>query len=383
MFGSHRRGAGPALAVLGTAAVVVASAWVGTETQGRVVKGTRKADTLVGTPGSDRIFGYGGDDVLRGLAGDDVLDGGRGRDVLSGGPGNDLVRARDGTRDRILCGGGVDTVVADARDVPHRDCETVLRPDAPPPPPESRTDCATTNYSTWTWEQCKPGTKITVTNEIWQCNKPLSSYGPLPIKVISISTTAWTDGAAVTVNSGCTGSEGTGVNLIVDVRGEGPQSPNGPGHDAFKTRVNPQNLRITGSMQCGRRAPDAHQDALQIQGGTNITFVNVEAGGDYDAGLSTCQGAGGGPFYSLNQISNVDVLGGKWISCNHALNGGHPGSDNDIVDAKFRSGRDDGSDPSCVAFYSSPPCVNTAPLRLTNITCEQWLGGRWAAVPPR
>ena len=146
--------------------------------------------------------------------------------------------------------------------------------------------------------------------------------------------------------------------------------------------MNPQNLRITGSMQCGRRASDAHQDALQIQGGTNITFVNVEAGGDYDAGLSTCQGAGGGPFYSLNQISNVDVLGGKWIACNHALNGGYPGSDNDIVDAKFRSGRDDGSDRNCVAFYSSPPCVHTSQLRLKLITCEQWLRGRWVAVPP-
>jgi len=37
---------------------------------------------------------------------------------------------------------------------------------------------------------------------------------------------------AVTVNSGCTGSEGTGVNLILDIRGEGPLSPNGSGHDA-------------------------------------------------------------------------------------------------------------------------------------------------------
>ena len=172
------------------------------------------------------------------------------------------------------------------------------------------------------------------------------------------------------------------MNLIVDIRGGGPASPYGPGHDAFKTRVNPQNLRITGSFQCGRRAPDAHQDSLQIQGGTNITFVNVLGGGNYDAGLSTCQGAGGGPFYSLNQISNVDVLGGKWISCNHALNGGNPGVDNDIDDAKFRSGRVDGSDPNC-NFYSSPPCLNTAALTLRNVTCERWLGGRWVAQPPR
>lgn len=365
------------------ACVAAAAVWAGTAAPNEVVKGTQKADTLTGTPGDDRILGFSGDDWLRGLAGDDVLDGGRGRDTISGGPGNDRALARDGARDRIYCGFGNDTVVADALDRAHHDCETVLRPSRPPVPPESRTDCATTNYTTWKWEECKPGTKITVTNEPWHCKQPLSSYGPLPIKVVSISTTAWTDGAAVTVNSGCTGPAGTDVNLIVDIRGAGPLSPNGSGHDAFKTRVNPQNLRITGSMQCGRRASDAHQDSLQIQGGTNITFVNVEGGGDYDAGLSTCQGAGGGPFYSVNQISNVDVLGGTWISCNHALNGGHPGSDNDIVDAKFRSGRDEGSDPSCAGFYSSPPCVNTSPLRLKGITCEQWLGGRWVAVPPR
>jgi len=221
-----------------------------------------------------------------------------------------------------------------------------------------------------------------VTNKAWHCRQPLETYGPLPIKVVSISTTAWEDITAVSLNSGCTGSPGTEVNLILDIRGDGPTSPNGSGADALKTRVNPQDLRVTGSIQCGRRDPDSHQDTLQIQGGTNITFVNVEGGGNYDAGLSTCQGAGGGPFYSLNTISNVDVLGGKWIACNHALDGGYPSTDTDIVDAKFRSGRDDGSDPNCT-FFSSPPCINTAQLRLIRVTCERWLGGRWVRVPPR
>src|SRR3990170_5602301 len=109
MFGSRRRGAGPALAALGIAAIVVASAWAGTEATERVVKGTKRADTLVGSSGKDRIFGYGGDDVLRGLAGNDVLDGGRGHDTISGGPGTDRVLARDGARDRIYCGFGKDT----------------------------------------------------------------------------------------------------------------------------------------------------------------------------------------------------------------------------------------------------------------------------------
>jgi hypothetical protein len=241
--------------------------------------------------------------------------------------------------------------------------------------------CSTTNYTAWTWEQCKVGTTITVTNRSWHCNRPLSSYGPLPIKVVSIATAAWDDAGAVTVDAGCTGSTGTDINLIVDIRGDGPRSSAGNGQDAFKTRQTPQNLRITGSIHCGRRVPTAHQDAIQIQGGTNITFVNVEAGGDYDAGTSTCQGAGGGPFYSLNQITNVDVLGGKYISCNHALNGNHAGpAGNGVTDAKFRSGRS--SDPNCASFAPSPPCINTSDLTLHNLTCERWVNGRWTASPP-
>ncbi len=146
----------------------------------------------------------------------------------------------------------------------------------------------------------------------------------------------------------------------------------------------PQNLRVTGSIQCGQKAPNAHQDAIQIQGGTNITFVNVEAGGNYDAGTSTCAGAGGGPFYSLNTITNVDVLGGKYIACNHTLNGHNAdsGPGNDVIQARFRSGRS--SDPNCEGIHASPPCMNTGALALfQNATCQQWLGGRWVDVPPR
>lgn len=214
-----------------------------------------------------------------------------------------------------------------------------------------------------------------MTNQGWHCDRPLTSYGALPIKVISISTAAWSDVGAVTVDSGCTGSPGSDVNLIVDIRGNGPRSSVGNGEDAFKTRQNPQNLRITGSIQCGRRAGGAHQDAIQIQGGTNITFVNVEAGGSYDGGTSTCMNAGGGPFYSMNQITNVDILGGKYIGCNHALNGGNAGSGSGVTNARFRSGR--GSDPNCANISASPPCINTARLAMQNVTCERWVNGRW------
>jgi hypothetical protein len=200
--------------------------------------------------------------------------------------------------------------------------------------------------------------------------------------VISISTTAWSDAAAVTVDSGCTGSSGTDINLIVDIRGNGPRSSAGNGADAFKTRGNPMNLLITGSIQCGRRGGTGHQDSIQIQGGTNIAFVNVLAGGNYDAGTSTCQGAGGGPFYSINPTTNVDILGGKYISCNHALNGSNarPGGGNDVRGASFRTGRPD--DPNCYGFSLSPPCINTSGLSMQGHTCERWINGRYAAVLP-
>lgn len=364
------------------ACVAVAAVWAGTDAQESIVKGTKKNDVLTGTAGKDRILGYSGKDWLRGLAGDDILDGGKGADIVSGGPGKDRILARDGARDRIYCGFGKDRVVADRLDRIESDCETRLLPvvqPPPPPEPESRS-CSTTDYKEWTWEQCKPGTTIRVTNNGWHCSQPLATYGPLPIKLISISTEPWSDGAAVTVNSGCSGSPGNAINLILDIQGEGPLSPNGSGVDAFKTRVNPKDLRITGSIQCGRRIPNAHQDAIQIQGGTNITFVNMRAGGDYDAGVSTCQGAGGGPFYSLNAITNVDVLGGKFIGCNKALNGNNASPGNDVTGAKFRSGRT--TDPNCAGFVPSRPCLNVSSLTLQNVTCEQWLGGRWTSVPP-
>ena len=85
-------------------------------------------------------------------------------------------------------------------------------------------------------------------------------------------------------------------------------------------------------------------------GGTNLTFRNFEIG-NYDAGLSTCQGAGGAFFYSLAS-SNTRVEGGKFIACNHSLFAGIPGGH--VSGALFRSGRTDGTDPVCVGYSASP-----------------------------
>jgi len=91
------------------------------------IRGTGAKDRLRGTVGDDCLKGRGGADRLRGRAGNDRLKGGRGRDRLAGGDGNDVIRARRGSRDRIDCGKGRDTVFADPRRDRWRGCEKIRR----------------------------------------------------------------------------------------------------------------------------------------------------------------------------------------------------------------------------------------------------------------
>ena len=50
------------------------------------------------------------------IGGPGVITGGEGADVLEGGPSNDTINARDSSPDTVICGGGVDTVLADTLD---------------------------------------------------------------------------------------------------------------------------------------------------------------------------------------------------------------------------------------------------------------------------
>ena len=88
--------------------------------------GTSGADTLVGTSRNDNLSGMGGPDTLRGRGGNDVLRGGsandrlfggRGHDVLLGEQGNDKLSARDGVRDTVNGGPGIDQAWVDRTDV--------------------------------------------------------------------------------------------------------------------------------------------------------------------------------------------------------------------------------------------------------------------------
>jgi Ca2+-binding RTX toxin-like protein len=71
-------------------------------------------DVLIGGRGDDvlvhgsKLFGGPGNDRLQGEDGDDLLVGGLGHDRLLGGKGNDRFGARDGARDRVNGGAGVD-----------------------------------------------------------------------------------------------------------------------------------------------------------------------------------------------------------------------------------------------------------------------------------
>ena len=95
-----------------------------------------------GLGGVDQLTGGAGEDILDGGSGDDVLTGGAGFDVLNGGAGNDTVNAQDGQTDRVRCGDGTDTVVADAADV-LTDCEYASVPPTTQPPTPTPTPTLT------------------------------------------------------------------------------------------------------------------------------------------------------------------------------------------------------------------------------------------------
>jgi hypothetical protein len=190
--------------------------------------------------------------------------------------------------------------------------------------------------------------------------------------VITYTRTTSHNGAVDLIN-GCTGdSDPNTIDLILDVQGDGRTVGNTV--DAVKLRLNPRNIQITGRANCGPRSAGAHADGIQNQGSTAITFVDFEIG-HYDAGLSTCQGAGGIAFWTGSP--EMHFVRGKYIGCNHALNATQAGNDSSTTGTLWRSGRTDGSDPVCRGIAASPPCTGIANIRSSGVVCEQWRGGRW------
>ena len=92
-----------------------------------VISAGSSGDRVAGDQGNDRINGNSGNDSLSGNSGNDRISGSTGADRLSGNGGNDRINARDGRRDRVNCGRGRDSVVADRADRVSRNCERVRR----------------------------------------------------------------------------------------------------------------------------------------------------------------------------------------------------------------------------------------------------------------
>jgi Ca2+-binding RTX toxin-like protein len=93
--------------------------------EGDVIIGFNGADRLEGREDHDCLVGGKGDDSLLGEEGFDRLTAGKGDDLLDGGPdvnsynagrGRDFVKARNGKRERVRCGSGLDRAKVDRRD---------------------------------------------------------------------------------------------------------------------------------------------------------------------------------------------------------------------------------------------------------------------------
>jgi hypothetical protein len=234
---------------------------------------------------------------------------------------------------------------------------------------------------------CNAGRRLVLRNRGFNCTRPLRSYGRLPLKVkVKFSRGRRFGGnGAIDLTTGCAGDgDPSTIDLIVKVKGNGRTF--GPGVDAFKVRLRAGyngGIQVTGDVDCGPRySGAAHQDGVQVQGGRDITFVDFTVG-KYRRGRSTCQGAGGAFFYSSSSATNINVVRGKYIACNHALLAGR--GTGSIVGAKFRSGRTDGSDRKCRGFAGAPPCVlDGASVNTSNLTCERWhpRRNRWIRSAP-
>ena len=255
----------------------------------------------------------------------------------------------------------------------------------PDPDPDPNGGCSVADTS-----GCVPGTTLTFTDQKFYCDRPLSSWGPLPLKVVVDFTVGRLFGGngAIDLYTGCAGDGNSStIDLIVDVEGDGRTY--GPGVDALKVRQGAgynAGIQLTGHVDCGPRYTTAeHQDGVQLQGGRNIAFVDFSVG-SHATGRSTCQGAGGAFFYSGASgylPTNIDVVRGSYIACNHSLFVGG-GTSGDIVGASFRSGRTDGTDPLCTQYHPSPACTGDndtidPDVTLTSVSCQRWnaAGDRW------
>jgi hypothetical protein len=104
------------------------------------------------------------------------------------------------------------------------------------------------------------------TSSTWRC------HGPVDLDLLQVRIANWKHDA-VHLNRGC-----TGVIREIDVVGDGGDT--GPSADGIKVHAGVHDLKIlSGRIDCGRKAPGAHQDAIQVMGGKRVTFARIESRG--------------------------------------------------------------------------------------------------------
>lgn len=91
------------------------------------ITGSRGRDRINGGSSNDRISGGSSGDRIAGGSGRDRINGNSGSDRISGNSGGDRITSLDNSRDRVNCGTGRDSVLADRRDIVSRNCERVRR----------------------------------------------------------------------------------------------------------------------------------------------------------------------------------------------------------------------------------------------------------------
>jgi Ca2+-binding RTX toxin-like protein len=82
--------------------------------RGEVLRGTQESDIIFGFGGDDELYGFRSSDLLRGGPGKDALGGGRYGDFLFGDVGPDVITGAGG-KDRIFGGKGNDDLYAGFR----------------------------------------------------------------------------------------------------------------------------------------------------------------------------------------------------------------------------------------------------------------------------
>lgn len=249
---------------------------------------------------------------------------------------------------------------------------------APPPPPQGEVTCLVSNRSQWNLAgtNCALGTELRFTNQQFRCDRPLSQYGPLPLKLVWNFTgnPDFGDQGHLDFLDGCRGDGNDNtIDVIVISNADGVRLGAAGGAGKFRT-AGPTDIQITGNFDCGPLGSSAaHQDGWQFHPDHLAARLDIVNGtsGNWAAGTSTCIGAGGAIFWSNDY--DVDVYGGRYVTCNKGLFGaGQSRPGNEIVGAGFRTGRNDGTDPKCVGYYASDPCLATSNFRLENVICQRW-----------